>query len=151
MASIGPIVVYDGAATPVLHTLEPIGTNKDAVEGYTAEWREQIAALQEDLQISIKTQRQTLKNGVKRTVLNVKVPEAELVTGQNSSGYTAAPKVAFEDTIVISLYAHPRSTALSNRRIRQIAANLLNGIATSVTPTTTGAIPQLFDNGISPS
>lgn len=151
MAAQTALVAFDGAATPVLHTLEPIGTSRDNIDGYVAEWREMISTLTDELQTGAKSQVQTLKSGVKRVSLVVRIPEAELVSGVNAQGYTAAPKVALQNTLVITGYFAPRSTIVSNRRLRQLGCNLLGGIATTVTPVNTGAIPLLFDAGISPS
>lgn len=151
MAAQTALVVFDGALTPVLHTLEPMGTSRDKIDGYVAEWREMIATLTDELQVGVKSQVQTLKSGVKRVSLVVRIPEAELVSGANAQGYTAAPKVALQNTLVITGYYAPRSTIVSNRRLRQLGCNLLGGITTTVAPVATGAVPMLFDSGTPPS
>lgn len=75
----------------------------------------------------------------------------ESVSGQNSAGYTAAPKVAHVDTVEITGYFHERSSIGSRRLAKQLAANILNGIATSVTPVTTGFPAELMDQLVLPT
>lgn len=151
MSSQANIVAFDGAATPVSHTLVPVGTSREKTVGSRAEWRENILTLPKEAQISAATQIQILKSGVERVALTVKVPVMEAVNGQNAAGYTAAPKVAFEDTVVVVGYFSPRSAAANRRLVRQLAANIFNGISTSVTPVTTGPAAEAFDSSISAS
>lgn len=151
MSSQANVVAFDGAATPVSHTLVPIGTQRDMVNGWVAEWREAIASLPLAAQVSMRTQIQRLKSGVDRVALTVKVPVMEAISGQNSAGYTAAPKVAFEDTVVIVGYFSPRSATVNRRLIRQLACNMFNGVSTSVAPINTGPSAELFDSSISAS
>jgi hypothetical protein len=40
---------------------------------------------------------------------------------------------------------HERSTITDRRLARQLAINISNGVATSVTPNTTAAVAELFD------
>lgn len=145
------ILAYDGAETPVPHILIPVGTSREKTEGSRAEWRENILTLPKEAQISASTQIQILKSGVERVSLTVKVPVMEAVNGQNAAGYTAAPKVAFEDTIVVVGYFSPRSAAANRRLVRQLAANIFNGVSASVYPETTGPAAEAFDSSISAS
>ncbi len=151
MSAQANIVAFDGASTPVSHTLIPVGTSRDKVDGSLAEWRENLLTLPKEAQVSARTQLQNLRSGVERVALTVKVPVMESISGQNSAGYTAAPKVAFEDTIVIVGYFSPRSAAANRRLVRQLAANIFNGISTSVTPVTSGPAAEIFDSSISAS
>lgn len=151
MSSQANIVAFDGAATPVSHTLIPVGTSRDKIEGSLAEWRENLLSLPKEAQVVSRVQLQKLKSGVERVALTVKVPVMESVSGQNAAGYTAAPKVAFEDTIVIAGYFSPRSAPANRRLVRQLAANIFNGISTSVTPVTTGPAAEAFDSSAMPS
>lgn len=151
MSAQANIVAFDGASTPVSHTLVPVGTSRDKLEGSVAEWRENILTLPKEAQVSCRTQIQTLKSGIERVAITVKVPVMESISGQNSAGYTAAPKVAFEDTVVLVGYFSPRSAVANRRLVRQLAANVFNGISTSVTPVTTGPAAEAFDASISAS
>lgn len=150
MSALANLTVYDGAATPVLHTLVPIRAWQEK-GAQCAEWREMIASLPTEAQVSAVTRQVTLKSGVKRKELNVFVPVMESITNQNAAGYTAAPKVAYVDRYDIVNYSHPRSTITGRRTARMLAVNAANNVTTSVAAATTGAIPELFDQEVSAS
>jgi hypothetical protein len=86
-----------------------------------------------------------LPSGVFRVSARVEVPVMESISGQNSSGYTAPPKVAFVDTTELIGHYHERSTVTSRRLSRQLAVNVGNNVATSVAAASTGFVPELFD------
>lgn len=144
MSQIANITVFDGAATPVSHTLAPISVNREG-KAVTAIWREQITTLPVEAQVSLEAKLEQLKSGVWRVETKTSVPVMESVSGQNAAGYTAAPKVAYVDTFLTTGYFHPRSTIVNHRTARQLHVNLLGSIATSVAPVTTGPMPELFD------
>lgn len=147
MSNIANIVVFDGAATPVSHTLVPVEVSRDTTTGVVkAVWREQLANVPVYAQVTATaTLVKTKKSGVWNTDFRVEVPVLESVSGQNASGYTAAPKVAFYDTTGIYGHYHERGTIASRRLSRQIALNIGNNVTTSVAPATAGALPELFD------
>lgn len=151
MSAQANIVAFDGAATPVTHTLVPVSSAVDSDGALAAQWGERLTTLPIEAQIRAVEKRRKLKSGVEQVSLTVTVPVMESVSGQNAAGYTAAPKVAFEDTIVITGYFNPRS-AIANRRLaRQLACNIFGGIATSVAPVVSGPSAELFDQSIIPS
>lgn len=141
MANIANIVVFDGAATPVSHTLVPVEVSKE--NGLIqATWREQIATLPTEAQVRVEMKQRRLKSGVVETRTRVSVPVMESVSGQNAAGYTAAPKVAFEDAYEEISYAHPRSTITSRRIAKQILTNLSNNVSTTVAAATSGVFDE---------
>lgn len=150
MASQANIAVFDGAATPVTHTLVPIGVAKtgSVVE---ASWREANVSLPIMAQIRLVTRSETLKSGVMRLSASSVVPVMETAGAQNAAGYTAPPKVAYETTFTTTEYKSPRSTISDSRLARQLHVNLLGNVATSVTAITTGFLPELFDQAVNPS
>lgn len=150
MSQIANITVFDGAGTPVSHTLTAIEVIRSA-DKTVALWKELLSTVPDEAQIRVTATKQRLKSGVTKCEMRVEVPTMESVAGNNSAGYTAAPKVAFVDTFVETFYAHPRSTPNSRRLTRQIGVNLSNNISTSVAAATTGPIPELFDQLISPT
>lgn len=150
MSAIANIVAYDGASTPVAHTLVPISVTRDG-DTVVSEWREQLPSLPVEAQVRCTATKTKLKNGIVRTHSRIEVPVMEAIGAQNAAGYTAAPKVAYIDTVDIVSYAHPRSTNLGRRLVRQLAVNIANGISTSVTPVVTGPVPELVDQLISPT
>lgn len=153
MSNIANIVVYDGAATPVAHTLVPVEVVKDSKTGViTAMWREQIAALPTYAQITaIARLSKNPKSGVWNVDFRVQVPIMESVSGQNAAGYTAAPKVAYVDTSGFYGHYHERGTIAGRRLSRQIAVNLGNNVVTSVAAASTGVLPELFDTLVMPT
>lgn len=150
MSQIANIAVYDGAATPVLHTLLPVSvtSEKGVVE---ANWRENVTTLPIEAQMQVSLKKKTLPSGVVVVSTKVVVPVMESVSGVNSSGYTAAPKVAYYDTIETVSYQHPRSTTNSRRLARMVLTNLMNSVATSVAAVATGPVPEAVDGQYLPN
>lgn len=153
MSQQANIVAFDGASTPVTHTFVPVGAASDGKSGeLTAMWRESLVAVPEYAQIRVKTTKQkNAKSGVTRVATVVEVPVMESVSGQNAAGYTAAPKVAYTNTIQVVGYFSERATIAERRLARQLALNICGNIATSVAAVTTGPMPELIDQGISAS
>lgn len=153
MANIANIVVFDGAATPVSHTLVPVDVSRDSKTGaIVAMWREQIASLPTYAQVTATARlSKSRRSGVWNVDFRVEVPVMEAVSGANSSGYTAAPRVAYVDTSGIYGHFHERGSIAGRRLSRQIAINIGGNIATSVAAATTGVLPDLFDALVAPT
>jgi hypothetical protein len=150
MSAIANLVAYDGASTPVIHTLVPVSvTRKDS--DITAEWREMVASVPAYAQVTCSLRLQATKSGLWKSETRVVVPTMEAVTNQNAAGYTAAPKVAFTDTFVLTGFHHPRSTITGRRLARQLIVNIANGVLTSVAAVTTGPVPELADQLVAPT
>lgn len=150
MANIANLVAFDGASTPVSHTLVPIDVSR-AKNKVVANWREQIASLPTYAQVRASMTSEALPSGIVKSEIKVVVPVMESVSGQNAAGYTAAPKVAYENTFVLTSFAHPRSDIAGRRLARQIMVNILGNVATSVAAATSGAAPDLLDSLVSPT
>lgn len=150
MSQIGNLVAFDGAASPVSHTLLPVSVTRsaNAVEAY---WREGLASVPVYAQVTCTMKIERLKSGVYRLEQRVEIPVMETVSGQNSAGYTAAPKVAYVDTFVCTAFFHERSDIAGRRRTRQLGVNIANGVTTSVAATTTGPAAELFDLLVAPT
>lgn len=153
MANIANIVVFDGAATPVQHTLVPVDVSKDPKTGaIVAMWREQIASLPTYAQVTATARlSKSRRSGVWNVDFRVEVPVMESVSGSNSAGYTAAPKVAYIDTTGIYGHYHERGSIAGRRLSRQIAVNIGNNVTTSVAAATAGVLPDLFDALVAPT
>jgi hypothetical protein len=145
MSAQANITVFDGAATPVSHTL--VGEGIERLEDGTlvARWKESLAGVPDYAQIRATMTKRKLKSGVFRVTTRVEVPVMESISGQNSAGYTAPPKVAYVDTTEAVGFYHERSVVTSRRLCRQIMVNLMGNISTSVAPQTTGPSCELFD------
>lgn len=144
MSQIANLVAFDGAATPVSHTFLPVSVVRDKDE-VVAEWREALASVPVYAQPRVTMKMKRMGSGVYRVSSRVSVPVMETVGSQNAAGYTAAPKVAYENTVETIGYFHERSDITGRRLARQLAVNIDNGVATSVAPVTTGPIADLFD------
>ncbi len=144
MSTIGNIVAFDGAATPVSHTLVPVSVSREK-QKVTAQWREALAAVPVYAQVRCTMTLELLKSGVYKLTNRVEVPVQEVVTGSNSAGYSAAPKVAYTNTVETTGLFHERSDVAGRRLARQLAINIDGSVVTSVAPVTTGPVPELFD------
>lgn len=150
MSAIANITVYDGAATPVAHTLSAISVTRE--NGVTeALYRELLSTIPTEAQVSATIREKMLSSGVKQVELRVNVPVMESVAGNNAAGYTAAPKVAYVDSFVVTNYQHPRSTVTSRRLARMLAVNIANNISASVAAATSGPASEAFDSQVLPT
>lgn len=145
------ITVFDGAATPVSHTLNPVD-NKVLADGtrYSL-WREALSTVPVSAQVRVEAKQTLLKSGVIKTSFRVTVPVMESIAGQNAAGYTAAPKVAYEDVAEMTTYAHPRSTGLSRQICQQILRNLANNVSTSVAAVSAGVVKEGITDLVMPT
>ncbi len=150
MSQMANIVIYDGAATPVAHTL--VGVYVKSENGILSGlWREQLASLPTEAQVRLEARQRTLKSGVVETRFRVVVPVMESISGQNSAGYTAAPKVAYEDAHEWVSYKHPRSTIAGSRLAKQLLTNLSNNVATTVAAATSGVFDEAVNQVVFPT
>lgn len=144
MAQQADITVFDGAATPVSHLLKPVD-NKVLKDGTRlAIWRENLVGLPTEAQVRAELRQRELPSGVTESRFRVVFPVMESIGGQNSAGYTAAPKVAFEDTDEWVKYSHRRSTATSRGISSQALRNLMNNVSTTVAPVSAGVAKEAF-------
>jgi len=150
MAAVGNIVVFDGAATPVSHTLVPISVERIGGK-LTVTWREKLASLPDEAQVFAVLTVEKTKAGTVVSTFDVRVPVMESVTGANASGYTAAPKVAFTDRNTWVSYAHPRSTVTSRRLARMLLSNLSNNVSTTTAAAVAGVVSECVDSLIYPT
>lgn len=150
MSAIANIVAFDGAATPVSHTLVPISVTRDKGK-VTAEYRESALNVPAYAQVRQTFSIEKMKSGVYKVEQRTVVPVMESINGVNSSGYTAAPKVAYENQVVTTGWFHERSDIAGRRLARQLSINISGSVATSVTPVTTGPLPELFDLLVAPT
>lgn len=145
MAAQASITVFDGASTPVVHTLIGSEVFRDKDGTMRAVWKESITSIPDYAQVRVIQTRKKLPSGITRVSTRAEVPVMEAINAQNSSGYTAPPKVAFTDSYELVGYLHERSTVVSRRLARQLALNVAGNVSTSVTPVVTGPGPELFD------
>lgn len=145
MAQQSNITVFDGASTPVSHTLVGEGIERLPDGTLKAMWKESLAGVPDYAQIRLSMTKRKLPSGVFRVTSRAEVPVLESISGQNSSGYTAPPKVAYINTFEAVGYFHERSTVTDRRLCRQLGINAVNGFTTSFSPELNSAAAQLFD------
>lgn len=151
MGQQATITVFDGATTPVSHTLQPVGNLVDTSGVQIATWRENILGLPTSAQVYATLKQRTLKSGVVETRFRVVFPVMEAIAGQNTTGYTASPKVAYEDSSEEVTYSHPRSTAAGRNTCLQTLRNALNNVSTTVTPVAAGPVHDAAVNLFMPT
>lgn len=150
MSSIASVTVFDGAATPVSHTFSPKGVKvKDGV--WTALWTEGLASVPAYACPRLSLTIQPLKSGQTRVATRFEIPVMESISGQNSSGYTAAPKVAYVTTTELVQYSHERATQADRRLSRMLPINFGNNVSTSVAAAQAGPAYEAFDWLIAPT
>lgn len=149
MAAISNLTIYDGATTPVAHVFVAEGISREG-GSVVCKWREVLSAVPDYAQCRMEARLTVLKSGTRKIEWKVVVPVMEAVLNQNAAGYTAAPKVAYEDTEMWTTYAHQRSTVAGRRLARMILVNVSNNVGTSVPAATGGTFADLFDSLVSP-
>lgn len=150
MANIANITVFDGAATPVSHTLVPVQIYREGKK-VIADWKENLPGVPDYAQLTIRIVSEKLPTGVTKVITKVEVPVMEAINGANAAGYTAAPKVAYVDRAEGIHYVSPRSVIAGRRNARQILTNLCGNVSTSVVPATSGFVIDAVDNLIMPT
>lgn len=119
MAIIAAIVVNDGASTPAPHTFNPVATSPKAM------YREGISNLPLVGQGQVMIGTGVPGAAVQRVKLTLALPALETATGANSDGYTAAPKVAYTNTVQVEFLLPSRGTAQQRKDLRVMLSNLL--------------------------
>lgn len=150
MSAIANIIAFDGQATPVSHTFVAETVSREGTT-LTATYKEATAGVPDYAQGRITIKRAQLSSGIKRVSNRVELPVMESVSGVNAAGYTAAPKVAYTDTVELVGFFHDRSLIAGRRSARQLCINVSGNISTSVAAATAGAVPEAFDTLILPT
>jgi hypothetical protein len=118
MSAIAPIVINDGQATPVAHTFNPVRSSPDAF------YREALSTINILGQGTV-SMRLSSDGTLNRVKMSLALPSLETATGANSQGYTAAPKVAYTNTVNFEFILPSRGTAAQRKDLRVLASNLL--------------------------
>lgn len=150
MSAIANIVVFDGQATPASHTLLAESVAREGKD-VIATYKEALAGVPDYAQIRAIVKKTKLGSGVNRVSVRVEIPVMEAVNGQNSAGYTAAPKVAYTDTVETIGLFHERSLSTGRKSVRQMALNIMGNVTSSVVPASAGPAAELFDTLITPT
>lgn len=150
MSAIANIVAFDGAATPVSHTLTPVDVTREKGE-IVAQYREMLSTVPVYAQPSVTLRKKQMSSGVYRVSIRTEVPVMESIGSQNAAGYTAPPKVAFVDSHETAGYFHQRSTQDSRRLSRWLHHNICGNVSVTNAAATTGPVAELFDQLVMPN
>lgn len=151
MAAQANITVFDGASTPVSHTFIGDEVARQVDGSVVAKWKETSLTLPDYACNRITQTKRKLKNGMTRTESRVEIPVMEAVNAQNSSGYTAPPKVAHVVSEGFVSHTHERSTETDRRLARQLLVNFMNNVSTTVAAATSGPASDAHDKYILPT
>lgn len=150
MSAIANIVAFDGAATPVSHTFLPESVVREG-KTITATYKESLVGVPDYAQVRIILRTTRLSTGIKKVTTRVEVPVMESISGQNSAGYTAAPKVAYVDAAEYTHFAADRSSIAGRRLARQLLVNVSGNVSTSVAAATSGPVSEAVDQLLMPT
>nr|APG77270.1 hypothetical protein [Wenling levi-like virus 4] len=148
MPSMTGIVAFDSNSNS--HTFVPVSNSREGNKT-SAHWRENIEGVGIASQAQVIISSSRLNSGVNKVEVEVVLPIQEVVTGSNSAGYTAAPKVAHTPRGKVTFFFDERATAIERGDIRMFLSNILRG-STVDNATGTGSKPgpSAIDDGIMP-
>lgn len=119
MAAITAITIADGKGTPLNHIYNPINSGNDAL------WRTSDGALPFIGQERVTVKLKAINASVNSVVVGLELPALETATDANSSGYTAAPKVAYVNRVTMTFMLPNRGLPAQRTDLRTLAKNLL--------------------------
>lgn len=133
MAAMTNLLVKDDTVTtPVEFILEPIADSPQAV------WRASVAGVPIDGQIRATLSDEKTKAGGYKMTMKLEVPVLEtLGVSGTSAGYVAPPKVAFVNTVLITMFSDRRATKQHRADVLKMALGLVQGASAT---TATGVL-----------
>lgn len=159
MSAMTNLLVKDDAGTPNEFTFVPV---TDTPQAY---WRAQTASVPLEGQLRLTAFAEKQKNQGYKITAKLEVPVMEtLGASGTSAGYVAPPKVAYTNTMIMTMFCDRRSTAADRANTLRLAVGLLQGAsATSGTGTLANTaaggafgasiapLPQLYCNVVVPN
>lgn len=128
MPQINPIVINDGAASPVAHTFTPIGRDQKTGVFWFEQTTPAVPVLQakrigykQERVVGDKTRQQT---GSSKVSYTLHVPTLESL-GTNDAGITPPPTLAYRELARIEFELPERGTQQERKDTRVLALNLL--------------------------
>ncbi len=103
-------------------------------------WRAVNASTPLDGQPRLTVSSEKLKDGNYKLTAKLEVPVMEtLGASGTAAGYVAPPKVAYVNTIIVTMFAHSRSTLADRANTLKMMAGLISGASST---TATGVLDQ---------
>lgn len=132
MGQMTNLLVKDDATAPIEMTLVPITDTPAPL------YRGQLANVPLEGQPRYTLAQEKLSNGGFRMSAKLEVPVMEtLGASGTSAGYVAPPKVAYVNTVIITLFADKRSTIADRANAMKLAVGLAQGASAT---TATGVL-----------
>ena len=120
MSQIANISIADGKSTPVVHVFGPVTSAPEAM------YREALVGLPLLGQAVVSSALKSAANApMQRVRVKLSLPALETATGQNASGYTAAPKVAYSNDVIVDFLLPSRGTPDQRKDLRVMLSNLM--------------------------
>lgn len=119
MSAIAAITIADGKGSPIDHVFQPIASGFDSL------YRTQNSVLPLIGQEIVRTSIKKVNPNVQSVIVAIELPALETATDANSSGYTAAPKVAYTSRATVTFMLPNRGTAAQRTDLRVLLKNLL--------------------------
>jgi len=134
MGAMTNLLVKDDAATPKEWTFIPVTDTPIPF------WRGSDSSLPLEAQPRLYAQTEQLKSGDWRIQAKLELPVLETLGASGTSlGYVAAPKVAYVNTVSITLYASKRSSVIDRANVIKMAVGFTMGASST---TATGTLNQ---------
>lgn len=132
MGAMTNLLVKDDAATPKEWTLVPVSDTPNPV------WRGNDAGVPIGGQPLLTLSSDRTNSGAYKLTAKLEVPVMEtLGASGTSAGYVAPPKVAYVTTVIVTMFADPRSTIADRANAEKLMVGVLQG---SSSTTNTGIL-----------
>jgi hypothetical protein len=141
------LLVKDDAATPKEWTLVPVTDTPVPL------WRANDSSLPLEAEPRITASSEQVKSGDYKITAKLELPVLETLGASGTAlGYVAGPKVAYNTTIIVTMFASRRSTAIDRSNALKMMVGLLQGASST---TATGTLDQAsagsaFDSSTAP-
>jgi hypothetical protein len=134
MAAMANFLVKDDATAPVEITFIPVSDTPNP------SWRAAISGVPFDGQPRITISSEKVKSGAYKYTMKLEVPVMEtLGASGTAAGYVAPPKVAYTNTIIVTMFADGRSTTADRANLLKLGAGIIQGASST---TATGTLDQ---------
>jgi hypothetical protein len=114
------LTLTDAAGTPVNHTFVPTQASPDLTVWSEVAGGVPIGFSKASLSVA------TNGNNVTRVKGKLVIPVLETISGENDSGYAAAPQLAYEELGSFEFVMHPRSTLQQRKDLKAMLIDLMS-------------------------
>jgi hypothetical protein len=134
MGAMANFLVKDDATSPVEITFIPVSDTPNPT------WRASMAGVPFEGQPRISLTSERVKSGAYKYTMKLEVPVMEtLGASGTSAGYVAPPKVAYVNTMIVTIFADGRSTVADRANLLKLGAGIISGASST---TATGVLDQ---------